>query len=399
MRFKYRGYNSESVLLTGKLDAENYSAAYSALEFQGVTVVSLLPDEEKFSEVAANYFFKFKLGRRWTAIFFRELSVMLGVMNLHEALEVLKKSSTGQTSEKILNEFSEAIGRGETFAMALKHRENIFGADVVQSVEIAEIGGTLQEITLKLAEQIERSYSVERKVKSALYYPAVVFLAAIVAAFIMINMTLPVFETFYAEQGSELPFITFALINGGKFLKENIFLILILFFAGTIFIFFLYRRSFTFKYFCDKMKLDIKIFREIELRNFFGRLSFLLESGINLDAALKMIEQSTDNEYIKKIFGKIYISITHGEKFESVLKKNLKKISPLYHGLILTGEESGELVKMLRHCEAMLDFEIDEKLRELPAKAEVFGTLVAGVIVALLVFSVVLPILSFTDFM
>ena len=63
----------------------------------------------------------------------------------------------------------------------------------------------------------------------------------------------------------------------------------------------------------------------------------------------------------------------------------------------MTGEESGELSEMLKQCESMADFEVEETLRSLPAKAEVYGTLLAGLIVGALVFAVVLPILNMTN--
>ena len=63
----------------------------------------------------------------------------------------------------------------------------------------------------------------------------------------------------------------------------------------------------------------------------------------------------------------------------------------------MTGEAGGELVTMLRQCESMADFEVEEILRSLPAKAEIFGTLLAGLIVATLVFAVMLPILDMTN--
>ena len=69
----------------------------------------------------------------------------------------------------------------------------------------------------------------------------------------------------------------------------------------------------------------------------------------------------------------------------------------LYVGLIVTGEAGGELVNMLRQCESMADFEVEEILRTLPAKAEIIGTLIAGLIVATLVFAVILPILDTTN--
>ncbi|MBQ7198059.1 MAG: type II secretion system F family protein, partial [Selenomonadaceae bacterium] len=88
------------------------------------------------------------------------------------------------------------------------------------------------------------------------------------------------------------------------------------------------------------------------------------------------------------------VSVEHGDNLEKVLRRTIKKISPLYLGLIATGEVTGEIVEMLRQCEAMADFEIDETLRGLPAKAELYDTLLAGAIVAALVFSIMLPIFN-----
>ncbi len=230
-----------------------------------------------------------------------------------------------------------------------------------------------------------------------MYYPLIVMLAALIAAGVMLNLTLPVFESFFREQGGELPLITLILLNGGRFLTAHLFLIVVLILAGIILLAAAYREVEEVRYFFDKAKLRVKILREIELRNLFSRLGFLLESGVTLDAALKMSAASCGNLEMRQLLEKIKISVEAGDKFGVTLRRVLEKLSPLYLGLIVTGETSGNLVEMLRQCESMADFEIDETLKELPAKAEVYGTLAAGVIVGALVFSIALPILNMTN--
>ena len=149
------------------------------------------------------------------------------------------------------------------------------------------------------------------------------------------------------------------------------------------------------KFFVDELKLKTKLLREVELRNFFGRLSFLLESGVTLDEALRLCAASTKNISVKKILTEIKLAVERGESFSALVGK--KNFPPLYVGLLVTGEAGGELVTMLRQCESMADFEVEEILRSLPAKAEIFGTLLAGLIVATLVFAVMLPILDMTN--
>ncbi len=396
-KFKYKGYNINSVAQVGTLEAENYAEAYAALQYQGVKVVSLAPERVSVVKLLTDYLTRLKLGGRWCSVFFRELSVMLGVMTLHESLLTLTRAAAGHVSEKILSDLVETVEGGETFSAGLRKYEIIFGADSIQSIEVGEASGRLQEVAARLAEQLERNYATSRKVRGAMYYPLIVMLAAIIAAGVMMNLTLPVFESFFNEQGGELPLITLILLNGGRFLTEHLFLIVIFILAGMILLAAAYREVEEVRYFFDKLKMRIQVLREIELRNLFSRLSFLLESGVTLDAAIKLSAASSGNLQMRQLLEKIQSSIEAGERFGVALRHVLKDFSPLYLGLIVTGETSGNLVEMLRQCEAMADFEIEETLRALPAKAEVYGTLAAGAIVAALVFSIVLPILNMTN--
>ena len=396
-KFKYRGYDAQAVEQVGTLEAESYSEAYAALNYQGITVVNIEPAGVNLSAAAENFLLKLQIGGQWRVIFFRELSVMLGVMTLHDSLKTLTGAAKNHPSEKILTQLVAAVGEGQTFGAALERYEIIFGGDAIQSVTIGERSGNLQDVTARLAAQLERNYSTERKVRGAMYYPAFVLLAAFVAAIVLINVTLPVFESFFAQQGGELPLVTSILLHGGKFLAEHWLLII---FALTIIGaggFTLVRKVAAIKFFLDRCKLTVKLLREIELRNFFGRLSFLLESGVTLDEAINLCAASTKNLRVRKILTDIKFSVERGATLGAMLAK--ENFPPLYVGLIVTGETGGELVNMLRQCESMADFEVEEILRTLPAKAEVFGTLLAGLIVATLVFAVILPILDVSTFL
>ena len=228
-----------------------------------------------------------------------------------------------------------------------------------------------------------------------MYYPVFVLLAALAAAIILINVTLPVFENFFAEQGNDLPLVTLIFLRGGKFLAENWTLIFFTLTLCGVVCVMIVRKVEAIKFFLDKLKMSVKLLREVELRNFFGRLSFLLESGVTLDEAMRLCADAVKNLYVKKILGDIKFSIERGGSLGALVAK--ENFPPLYVGLIVTGESGGELVNMLRQCESMADFEIEDILRTLPAKAEIFGTLLAGLIVATMVFAVMLPILDVTS--
>lgn len=397
MQFRYVGYDSNSLRKAGVLEADSFSAAYTALNFQGVTVVSLIRKQTGFFKWLADIFIRFRLGERWQPVFFRELSIMLGVMTLRDALRTLQQAAEGDAAGKFLGKFILALDKGRTFSQTLQVYDTIFDGDTIQAVKIGESSGKLQEITRQISERLEKNYLTARKIRGAMYYPLVVLLAATAAAGILINLTLPIFEIFYRDQGSELPLITALLLNGGRFLSEKFFSVILAIFSAIILAIIIYREVYAIKYFLDNLKFRIKIFREMEIRNLFDRLSFLLDSGIPLDKAMKICAQAAENFYMHRILTGMQIALEHGGKLAAVLKRGIKNISPLYIGLIVTGEESGELSEMLRQCEQMSSMEINATLRELPAKAEVYGTLVAGIIVGALVFAIVLPILNMTN--
>ena len=394
-KFKYKGYDAQSIEQVGTLEAESYAEAYAALNYQGVTVVKLEQSGVNFTQAAENFYLKLKLGGQWRAVFFRELSVMLGVMTLHDSLKTLAGAAKNHPSEKILSELLAAVGEGQSFNEALGRYEIIFGGDAIQSIEIGERSGSLQEVTASLAAQLERNYSTEKKVRGAMYYPAFVLLAAFVAAVVLINITLPVFENFFAQQGGDLPLVTLILLRGGKFLAEYWILIIFVLMLSVVVCVWIVHEVELIKFFLDKLRLNVKLLREVELRNFFGRLSFLLESGVTLDEAIKLCAEASKNLVVRKILSDIKFSVERGASLGSLVAK--EKFPPLYVGLIVTGEAGGELVNMLRQCESMADFEVEEILRTLPAKAEIFGTLLAGLIVATLVFAVMLPILDVSN--
>ena len=391
-KFKYRGYDSAAIEQVGTLEAENYSEAYAALSYQGVTVVKLESTEASPAQILANLYLKLKIGGQWRSVFFRELSVMLGVMTLHDSLKTLAGAAKNHPSEKILTSLVAAVGEGQSFYEALGRYEIIFGGDAIQSVQIGEASGNLQDVTARLAAQLERNYSTEKKVRGAMYYPAFVLLAAFAATVVLINVVLPVFEGFFAEQGNDLPPLTLILLRGGKVLAEHWLLIVFALTLSGIICAATFRKVAAIRFIFDRLKLKVKLLREVELRNFFGRLSFLLESGVTLDEAIQLCAAASKNLVVRKTLTEIKFSVERGESFAALVAK--RKFPPLYVGLIVTGEAGGALVNILRQCESMADFEVEEILRTLPAKAEIFGTVIAGLIVATLVFAVMLPILD-----
>ena len=284
------------------------------------------------------------------------------------------------------------IELGKTLAEAMEKHRLIFSKSIIQMMIIAQRSGRMQEISEKLADQLEKNYKARQKLQSALYYPAFVFIIAMISVTILINVVLPTFAGFFESQGASLPLLTQVLLKVGVFLSQNMLMIIMVMIALIAVCVWIYQNSSSLQMFLDRFILKVpfvgKLITQREWMNSFGALSFLLESGVQIDEAIEMVADSTSNQYLRSVWLDIKYEVERGGQIQS-------KVFPAeYQGLITTGAASGTLPEMLRRCEKLSEFEVEELSNQIPVKAEIFGTLVVGLIVAMIVFSVMLPVLS-----
>lgn len=362
------------------------------LQTQGLIAVEIKEVEKSLIDKFAERLEKFKVGEKWTALFFRQLSATLDVMNLKDALELFLFSTKDKTQKQIIKSMLTDIELGQTLAEAMEKHRLIFSDNVIQMFVIAQRSGRMQEMAEKLAEQLEKSYKARQKLRSALYYPTFVFVISMISITILVNIVLPTFASFFKSQGTSLPLLTQIFLSVGLFLSDNMLLIIlstVLLISACIWT---YEKSPSIQLFSDRYLLKIpfvgKLISQREWMNSFASLSFLLESGVQIDEALHMVARATSNSYLQSIWLSIKYEVERGGKIKS-------DVFPMeYQGLITTGEASGTLPEMLRRCEKLSEFEVEELSSQIPVKAEIFGTLFVGIIVALIVFSVILPVLS-----
>ena len=124
-------------------------------------------------------------------------------MNLKESLNLFLISTRDKAQRQILQSMIEDIELGKTIAEAMEKHEQIFSHDIIQMMKIGQRSGSMQEISEKLAEQLDKKYKARKKLQSALYYPAFVLLIAIISMAILVNVVLPTFAGFFESQGAE----------------------------------------------------------------------------------------------------------------------------------------------------------------------------------------------------
>ena len=376
----------------GELNAENEKESFLVLQHQGLIAVEIKEINPSLFVKFTEWLKAFQVGQKWTALFFRQLSTTLDVMNLKDSLELFLQSTKGKTQQQIIKSMLTEIELGKTLAEAMENHKTIFSNNIIQMMVIAQRSGKMQEISEKLAEQLDKSYKSRKKLQSVLYYPSFVFLMAIISLIIVTNVVLPAFSGFFESSKMTLPILTQVFLTVMLFLSENFLWILIGLVILLLICTWIYKNSPSVQFFLHKYLLKVpflgRLILQREWMNAFGSLAFLLESGIQIDEAIQMIAMSTSNRYLRSIWLDVKYEVERGGQIKN-------PIFPMeYQGLISTGEASGTLPEMLKRCETMSEFEVDEISAQIPVKAEIATTLIVGLIVAMIVFSVVLPILS-----
>ena len=392
LRFSYKAYDSDKAFQSGELEAESLNAAHIVLKQLGLVPVDIKPIRKTFAATIVERVERYQVGDKWASLFFRQLSTMLAVMNLRDALELMASTCQDRTRKKILQSLLQDVSLGKTLDEALSKFGAIFSGTVIQLVVIGHQSGRLQEISEKLADQLERNYKSSKKIRSAMYYPAFVMLAAVLAIGILLSTVLPTFAGFFEGQSEQLPALTRAMLSVGVFLSEKFPLIIVILLAIVIGLWYIYERSTAVRLMCDRLILRVpfagRLARQTHWMNFFGSMSFLLESGVRLDRAVEMASTASGNSYLRAELNELKRKVESGGRFQSEI------FPPECQGLITSGETSGTLPSMLERCEKLCAFEVEELSNQLPVKAEIAGTLTAGLMVALIVFSVMLPVLS-----
>ncbi len=388
--FEYSGKTLTGTPVTGFIEGKNVEEVRRFLRKQKIIVSSVKrkPREIRISIGVG-------VSGQDLSRFTRQLATMIEAgLPLVQSLTILAEQSTNRRFAKIIADVRDSVSAGNTFAAALGRHKRVFDDLYVSMVEAGEIGGALEIILKRLADYREKTDALKRKVKGALVYPTVIFLAAIGMAWFMLTFIIPVFAKLFTETGSQLPGITRFVISLSAFMKKNIpaFIVLIILLAAG------YRignRDPRIRKIFDQAKLRLPIFgdliRKTAISRFSRTLGTLLQSGVNIVDALTITARSTGNLVVSDAIKKAVLGISEGETITTPLKET-GVFPPMVVQMISVGEKTGSLDSMLGKIAQFYDEEVDAAVATLTSLIEPIVIMFIGVIVGGLLIAMYLPL-------
>ena len=396
VNFKYTAKDLQGRDVAATMTAESEGEVIGKLRKSGLIPVKIVRDEK-----AGRKRFQKKVKAEAVVIFARQLATMIEAgLPLVQGLEALEQQQVQYpVFAAVIKTVKEDVEGGKSLSDALERHPQAFGALVVNLVRAGENSGTLAEIMDRIAKYLESARALQKKVKSAMMYPLVVSVMALIITIVLLVKVIPVFGTIFSSFGAELPLPTQMLLTFSDYLRRYILLAL----AGIVGIVFAFRAF----YKTDKgrLRVDALVLRlpvfgdlihKVVLSRFARTLSTLVRSGVPILRSLDIVAKTAGNYAVELAVGKAAQKIKEGESIAGPLEET-KMFTPMVVRMISVGEKTGKVDTMLEKIADFFDDQVQTTLAGFTALIEPLLIAFLGIVVGTIVICMFLPILRLSS--
>ncbi|MDD4027470.1 MAG: type II secretion system F family protein [Bacilli bacterium] len=385
-------------LATGKVEKSMFSAfskldVHSYLLSEGYEVYEITPIKKSTKAI-----FTIKIKKVDLVFFLTQLSTFLkSGITLVAAVKILEKQTKKPTYRQIYRSVIYELTMGENFSEALAKQGNSFPRLLVNMVKTSELTGNLPETLDDMASYYNETEKTRKQMVSAMTYPIVIFVFAIVIIVFILIFVIPEFVDIYADIDAELPAITSAVINISNFLQNNIYFIL----GALVVIAIVYRLLYVsikvFKTLNQWIFMHMPVMGKIIIYNevtmFTKTFGSLLNHNVFITDSMEVLSKVTNNEIYKML---IFDTITNLAKGEAISNsfKNHWAFPVIAYEMLLTGEKTGQLGDMMMKVSDYYQEQHKVSVNQIKVFIEPVMIVFLAVVVGTILLSVILPMFS-----
>ncbi|RKU27848.1 hypothetical protein C6497_10560 [Candidatus Poribacteria bacterium] len=396
-RFQYEALTYTGATVNNTLEAETKADLIAQLRQMGYWPTKIV-EEGDLLETKAKRIFNIgtrKVKSADVEFFTYQLAALINAhVPLPRAIEVTLEQIANPELHRIISQVKYDVEHGATFNAALQQHPKIFSDLYVNMVRAGETGGVLGEVLERLAEFAEKQRLLKNQVISALFYPAILFGLMVTAIIVLMVLVIPKFTAMFEEFGGELPLPTQILISFSNGFASFWWVGLL---ATSIIATFLrqYLRTENGQILLDRIKIKIPlvgpVFSTFAIVRFTRTMATLLENGVRMLQALRVVKDTIGNKVYSNIIGEAEEEIEQGSTLSRELEKS-KDFPSLVTHMIAVGEESGEPVTMLTKLSQYYDMEIRKNLERLTSSISPLVILIMGLLIGFIAVAMILPI-------
>jgi len=351
----------------------------------------LSPLEIKINLLVEKYISRVPFVQKMLFVYHLKTMVKAG-LSIVNALKVLSEELENKKLRKIIGEIKAEVETGKQLSEALAAYPKIFPPIYVSMIASGEAAGKLEEALSQVSNQMKKSHELTSRIRGAMIYPAVVFTAMMGIALEMVVFVLPKIMVMFKDFDAELPLATRILMATVSFVENYGVIALIVLVAIVIAIIWALRQP-EIKKKVHRFNLHLPIFggiiKQINLARFTLTLSSLLESTIPIIEAVRITASVESNVTYRDNLLVVAEALKKGENLSAVLGRFPITFPPMVTEMIMVGEQSGQVEKMLGELSEYYANEVDSTMRNFstiiePVVIVVLGLMVAGIAVAVI---------------
>ena len=400
--YQYTARNKENRVIEGAIEAASQETAAAMLSEKGLFVTKIAAKKGGGSPLLSIKKMFQGVSKKDLSILLRQLSILVAAsVPIVQSLKMIVGQTQNKTLRDALLEVSADIEGGTKLSSAIERFPGIFSAFFVNMVKSGETSGKLDEVLGYLADQQERDYELEGKIKGAMVYPIFIVSVMGVAGFVMMTFVMPKMLAMFTEAGgtAQLPFATKVLIAVSGFFQGYWWVIIIAFIGLVVGIRAALARP-EGRILWDKTKLAIpvfgRLFQYIYVVRFTRSLNTTLIGGVTITAGLLVIKDVMGNAVFQDIIVKAIRDVEEGMQLSASLV-NSKEMPSMVSQMISVGEQTGRLDDVLERLTNFYTREIDGAIASVITLIEPMIMILLGVAVGIMVAGILLPMYSLAN--
>jgi len=406
-RFQFQAVNNKGDRVEGEIDAKDQAAVIEQLRRREQMPLSIHPaGTGSISRQQSGGLIDLLnqplwqsggLKKRDVGIMTRELATLLEAgLTVDQSLNFLIEVTSSKVQRQVFNDLLERVQSGSSLADALADHQTSFSPAYISLVRAGEAGNALGSVLGRLALYMERSEQLSQQVKSALVYPIMLLIMAAASVAILLIVVLPQFTPMFETAGTDLPWLTQAVVTLGEMAQAYWWLALIMVVVGVLGIGNRLRHPPS-RAVIDRWLLSLPLIGDliakVDTAGLARTVGTLLANGVALPHALSIAKDTMGNAVLRDVVNTTLSSVKEGKGVSGSLGRS-EVFPPLAIHLIAVGERSGQLETMLMKVADIFDQEVKHAIEKLMTLLVPLLTIGVGVVIALIIGAILSAILA-----
>ena len=403
LNFEYKGI-SLGKYVEGEIEALNNAEAAHKLKEQKVIITKLKEAKKKKAAVKkekTSFTFGTGIKAQEILIFCKQFATMLRAgLPVLNTLEMLEGQTTRPPMKKVIATIKKDLESGNALSKCFEKHPKIFDTVVVNLIKAGEASGKLDTFLQKIVISLEKREKIKSQIKSALFYPGVLFSVAILVTVFMLMNVVPTFVNMYEGMGmgDDLPTPTAVIMSMSEFVRSSgglfLLIFIILFIVGFKY---LISKNYNVKKGWHKIMLKLPVFGNLINKSILAKVSLVLgnlnQAGVDLIESIDIAKSVTDNVIVIEALENIKKGVFSGETLTDLFNKE-KIFPPTFSQLISVGEQTGSLDEMFGSVAIYYEEEFDVAVANLASLIEPIMIVFMGITIGGLMLAMYAPIFN-----